>query len=74
MNIGLLSGWKVPLLLNDFSHTLLKDDKLPVTKKLLDEFQAGLVELSHTIDERNEKRRWPSNSVNPKAMQSSVSV
>lgn len=74
MNIGLLSGWKVPLLLNDFSHTLLKDEKNSETKKLMSEFQAGLVQLSKTIDERNERRKWPSNSVNPSQMQSSVSV
>lgn len=74
MNIALLSGWKVPTLINDFSHTLLKDQHNKVTVALMAKFQQDLLGLADKIEKKNKGRKWPTNSVNPRRMKSSVSV
>lgn len=74
MLVALLTGWKVPALLNDFSHLLLPDENLPVTTQIFSNWQVELKQLAITIEERNKNRRFPTNSVNPKRLTSSVSI
>jgi len=74
MLVALLTGWKVPKLLGDFSHVLLQDQHLKTTTLIFAEFQASLSNLADVVEKRNEGRRFPTNSVNPRRMTSSVSI
>merc|ERR1712146_747538 len=74
MSIALLTGWKVPDLINDFEHLLIQDQHVDATRNLMRTFQRELVALADAIDERNAVRPFPSNSMNPRKMHSSVSI
>ena len=74
VNIALATANKQPKLINDFKHLLLNDTHLVDTSKVFDSFQAKLVQLAAAIDSKNEARRFPCNSFNPRTMVSSVSI
>ena len=74
VNIALATANKQPKLINDFKHLLLNDTHLADTSEIFDTFQAKLVQLAAAIDSKNEARRFPCNSFNPRTMVSSVSI
>ena len=63
----------VPMLMNDFTHLLLRDSHLNRTKEIFDDFQRDLAHLSTKVHGRNARRRWRFNGFDPKIMASSVS-
>jgi len=72
--IAVLTGLKAPMLMNDFTHLLRQDEKLPQTTAIFNEFQANLTKYGIEIDTRNQKREWPFYGFHPKRMLSSVSI
>jgi len=72
--VAVLTGMKAPKLMSDFSHLLLRDNHLAETAKVFEDFQADLVALGNTIDERNAKRKWKFMGFHPKRLLSSVSI
>ena len=70
----MLTGVRNPMILNDFSHVLLKDDKLHQNKQILQAWQNELLLLVEKIEQRNKTRRIPFECVNPKNLECSVSI
>jgi len=74
LNIGLMTALPAPKLINNFTHVLLNDDHLMETTAIFNAFQKNLLSLASKIEKRNQHRKMPSNSLNPKAMVSSISI
>lgn len=74
MGIALLTGWKVPALLDDFSHLTLDDGHREEVLQLMETFQRSLEHLADEVEARNAKRRFPTNGINPRRMHASVSI
>jgi len=72
--VALLTGAKVPPLIGDFTHLLLKDQHFPTTKQIFNDFQSDLNLFSNTVETLNANRRFPTNAINPKFMSTSVSI
>ena len=62
-----LTGLRQPALMNDWEH-------LFTDVKYTQQFQMDLLELSKQIDKLNETRLVPYNVMNPKVLESSVSI
>ena len=70
-----------PLLMNDWSHLLVANgsggdelQRLDAAKAVQAAWQGELVVLANTIDERNSDRAQPFDKMNPRSMNSAVSV
>ncbi len=75
LNVGLITGAKVPILVHDYSHVVLDDDKKAETKALFRSFAKELDFLSEEVERRNKVRGLLScNSFNPKYMPTAISV
>jgi len=72
--VVMLTGLRQPGLVNDFTHVLIKDDKLDKLKELFTNWQNKLLALILDIDERNKKRRIAFNACNPRNLECSVSI
>jgi hypothetical protein len=60
--------------MSNFTHLLLEDQHRAATKGVFGRFTESLRQLSADIDERNKRRRWPTDSLNPRQLYSSVSI
>lgn len=74
MLIALMTGLKVPPLVNDYSHVYLHDHHFKETSELARIFVEKLNILADEIEARNKVRKFPTNSVNPRRLRSSVSI
>jgi hypothetical protein len=68
------TGMRVPVLLGNWEHLLQRDIFAHQTVPTLREFQAELEKLSDSITEKNQRRRFPLESFNPRVLESSVSL
>lgn len=65
-----LTGLRQPALMNDWEHLYEDEDD----KKYVRECQKELAKLSNEIDESNKSRLYPYDVMNPKMLESSVSI
>jgi len=72
--ISLVTGFKQPMLLDDYSHVLLADQKRNATTALFATFQSELGDLAHAVDARNAARRFKVEAFNPRHLSPSVSI
>jgi len=74
MSIALVTGFQQPLLMDDWTHLILHDNRYNETRHVLDSFQQELAALSERVDELNTLRRFKVNAFNPRIVASSVSI
>eukprot|EP00466_Bigelowiella_natans_P019698 jgi/Bigna1/144649/aug1.89_g19357 len=74
MNIAMLTGFKAPMLMGDYSHMLEGVEKEEEAKQVFAAFQEDLKDFAKEIKSRNEKRKFPCNAFNPERILSSVSI
>lgn len=74
LSIALVTSFKQPMLLDDFTHLLLRDAHFGRTRRLFDEFQRELVALADAVERRNARRRFKLNAFNPRRLACSVSI
>ncbi|GAB5370760.1 hypothetical protein AAMO2058_001520700 [Amorphochlora amoebiformis] len=74
MNIAMLTGFKAPKLMGDYTHMLKGLEKEEEAKKVFNDFQQDLKVLSDETNERNAKRDFPCNAFNPERVLTSVSI
>ena len=73
--IALVTGFKQPMLLGDYSHVFLRDGHRNATRALWSDFQAKLLQVSAEVDERNRgPRRFKVRAFDPREMATSVSI
>jgi hypothetical protein len=72
--LSMLTGLRMPGLLEDWSHLIDHDQNYSENLKNYKKFKKNLQDLSEDIDRRNEKRNYPFQSFNPKYMECSTSV
>jgi len=72
--IAISTGLTQPLITNDFTHLLLRDDHFEVTKECFDTFRREMSALGDRINERNKGREWVCNHYNPHNTESSISI
>ncbi|MCB9751375.1 MAG: hypothetical protein H6713_15470 [Myxococcales bacterium] len=65
-----LTGLRMPSILGDYSHICLDERGADAFRR----FQKTLVALADRIDEANARRRWPCDLINPRYLESSVSI
>jgi hypothetical protein len=68
--LGVLTNFRMPEILEDFSHLMLDSAAVGLVK----EFQARLLELSLRVEERNRSRSQPMTTFDPKYLEISVSI
>jgi hypothetical protein len=68
------TGMRCPALLGNWEHLLQLDIFAHRTVPILRVFQAELIKLEDSITEKNQQRRFPLQSFNPKVLESSVSL
>jgi len=68
--LGVLTSYKMPSLLEDWSIAMLT----PQAKQVVVEWLAELRELADTIEARNAQREQPCNTYNPRFLELSVSI
>lgn len=72
------TGHQQPMLMDDYTHLLLKDEHYNTTKQLMHEFQQDLARWSERLRERNALRkakgRFEFHRFDPRMMRTSVSV
>ncbi len=73
LNLTALTGLEQPMLIGDYTHLFLEQDKERVTTAF-ERYQRALIKLSHDIDERNKEREQPFETFNPALLNVSVST
>mmetsp|Transcript_17898 Transcript_17898/g.26799 ORF Transcript_17898/g.26799 Transcript_17898/m.26799 type:complete len:1277 (+) Transcript_17898:49-3879(+) len=74
LNIAMLTGFKAPRLMGDYSHMLEGISKQEEATKVFERFQSDLKKFSEEIERRNTIRKYPCNAFNPSKILSSVSI
>eukprot|EP01084_Bolivina_argentea_P092105 165745_1 len=74
LSLAAFTGLKAPLLMDDWSHLIQNDKYYTKIKNIYDEWHKDLINLSNKIDEKNKTRIFPTQSMNPRVMECSVSV
>ncbi len=72
--VAMLTGRPQPLLMNDFSHLLLRDEHFATTQKVFTNFQEDLETLAQAIDARNRVRPYTTEAFQPRLLLSSISI
>jgi len=62
------------MLIDDYTHVLLRDEHLGATRRILDRFQAELAELSREVRRKNRARRFKTQAFDPARLSTSVSI
>ena len=74
LSIALVTGFRQPMLLDDFTHVLLRDGHFAATRRIFDQFHEELAQLSLAVRRENRRRRFKTQSFDPARMSSSVSI
>jgi len=74
LSIALVTGFRQPMLMDDYTHVLLRDAHLAATRRIFDGFQAELAALSLEVRRKNARRLFRVQSFDPARLSSSVSI